>query len=75
MPTIRELSDTADYLAKQLEVMEKRGLCCRCGKPLERVYYTFPGFCGEYCDKCSHELYRKYGMSFNCKDREDDDEN
>ena len=72
MPTIRELADTANYLAVQLGILEKRGFCSRCGKPLDRVYYKFPDFSGEYCDKCAHELYRKWGMTFFCKDREDD---
>jgi len=73
----RTLADVADYIAQQLKLLDKdkKYYCCRCGRELARVYYKLPDLCGEYCDECIHEIYRKYGLTFFCKDRKEDNEN
>ena len=69
------LRDTADYLAKQLDILAKQHLCTRCGKPLEKIYYRISDdLGGEYCNDCIHKIYRRYGLSFFARSRGVDDD-
>ena len=73
MPTLRELSDIADYLSKQLVLMAKGKTCSQCGNKLERVYYRIPGIPGKFCERCVHKIYRDYGITFFARTEEDDE--
>ena len=75
MPTLRELSDIADYLAIQLKEKEANmpKKCTKCEEPLNRIFYRIVHLRGDYCRKCAHDMYRELGFAYYAVDRDDDE--
>jgi len=77
MPTLRELSDMANYLSTQLKLMEQEvkmsKKCTKCKEPLERTFYRIVHLRGDYCRQCAHDMYRELGFAYYAVDREDDE--
>ena len=46
--------------------------CCKCGEPLERIYYKLSKLSGNYCRKCVHEFHREFAITFFCVDADDE---